>query len=378
MILNELGVDFTLKLRKDKPNIIAFNLGEKYPVNKDKSPRKTNVVWSNNVLDIKDEYVYDISANGTFIAGIGGIVAHNTDGFNFAIPDNVDEFSYVGKGLHRFTKKGEVYTGVAAPVAEFNDLYMDGRMGLDIDEYAEKIIQCGADVAIVVTPNNPTSLAVPKSDLIRLIEKLANHDCMLIVDESFIDFVRDSDQVTLQGEIERYQNLAIMKSMSKSYGIGGLRIGYLHTANSKFAEAVRKETHIWNINGFADSFLRLVPRYRREFIQSCELVRADCDELYDKLCSVRDMTVCRPDANFVFCRLPDSAPSGPEVTRRLFIEYNMLIKHCAGKTMPESDRYLRIASRTQAENRSLVKALKSVIGIQEEETEPCLIRSKTM
>jgi len=249
---------------------------------------------------------------------------------------------------------------------------------LDVDEYADKVIQCGADVAVVLNPNNPTSLAVPKSDLLRFIEKLVNHDCMLIVDESFIDFVRGSDRSTLQCEIERFQNLAIMKSMSKSYGIGGLRIGYLLTANIKFAEAVRKETHIWNINGFADAFLRLAPRYRREFSQSCELVRADCDELHDELCFIQDMTVYRPDANFVFCRLPDTAPSGPEVTRRLFVEHNILVKHCVGKTMPESDRYLRISSRTRTENRRLVEALTNVIGIKEKGTESCPIRSKIL
>lgn len=235
---------------------------------------------------------------------------------------------------------------------------------LDVDEYAERIIRCGADVAVVVTPNNPTSLAVPKSDLVRLIEKLANRDCMLVVDESFIDFMSDSDRATLQSEIGEYQNLAIIKSMSKSYGTGGLRIGYLLTANSRFAEAVRRETHIWNINGFADAFLRLVPRYRREFVRSCELVRADCDGLYERLCSLPDLTVYGPDANFVFCRLPDSAPSGPEVTRRLFVEHNMLIKHCAGKTMPDSDRYLRISSRTGPENRRLAEALMRVIGVR--------------
>ena len=232
---------------------------------------------------------------------------------------------------------------------------------LDVDAYAEKIIQCGADVAIVVTPNNPTSLAVPKSDLLRLLEKLANHDCILLIDESFIDFSKDADQATLQDKIGTYRNLAIIKSMSKSYGIGGLRIGYLLTANIKFAEAVREKTHIWNINSFAEAFLRLAPRYRNEFARSCELVRADCDELYERLCTIPDLTVYCPDANFVFCRLPDRAPSSPDVTRKMFIEHNMFMKHCAGKTMPDADRHLRIASRTRPENRRFVEALRRVI-----------------
>jgi histidinol-phosphate/aromatic aminotransferase/cobyric acid decarboxylase-like protein len=74
------------------------------------------------------------------------------------------------------------------------------------------------------------------------------------------------------------------------------------------------------------------------------------------------MTVYRPAANFIFCRLPNGAADGPEVTRRLFVEHNTYVKHCQGKTLPDGDRYLRIASRTQPENGKLVEALKDIIG----------------
>lgn len=238
---------------------------------------------------------------------------------------------------------------------------------LDVDKFAAEAIRVEADVAVVVTPNNPTSMAVPKSDLVRLAQKLENHDCMLIVDESFIDFVHNPDQTTLAHEIEKYSNIAIFKSMSKAYGICGLRIGYMLTANSAFAEAVRKGVHIWNINGFAEEFLRLLPDYRQEFIDSCKQVRKDRDKLYEDLCAVKGMTVYKPDANFVFCRLPDHAQSAPEITRRLFIEDNMYIKHCQGKTLPDSDRYIRIASRTQTENRKLVVALADIIDSKKAE-----------
>jgi histidinol-phosphate/aromatic aminotransferase/cobyric acid decarboxylase-like protein len=87
----------------------------------------------------------------------------------------------------------------------------------------------------------------------------------------------------------------------------------------------------------------------------------DCDDLYQRLNSIRGMTVYRPDANFVFCRLPDGTASGPEVTRALFVKHNILVKHCAGKTMPDSDRYLRIASRTGAENRKLAEGLGDIL-----------------
>jgi histidinol-phosphate/aromatic aminotransferase/cobyric acid decarboxylase-like protein len=234
-----------------------------------------------------------------------------------------------------------------------------------VDEFATEALRCQADVAVVVSPNNPTSLLVPKADLLRLAGKLAGQDCLLIVDESFIDFVEDRDQSTLEQEVAEHENMAILKSMSKAYGICGLRLGYLLTANQGLATAVRNEVPIWNINGFAEAFLRLLPRYRQDFIESCQKVRSDRDDLYRSLASIPGMTAYKPDANFVFCRLPDEALSGPEVTRRLFIEHDIYVKNCAGKPLPEPDRYLRIASRTKPENHKLIEALRSIITRQQ-------------
>ena len=233
---------------------------------------------------------------------------------------------------------------------------------LDVDKFVGDASDCGADIAVVVNPNNPTSLAVPKTEVIRLTEQLAERDILLIVDESFIDFTEDTRSGSMAPEIEQYRNLAIIKSLSKCYGIGGLRLGYLLTDDNQFADAVREEIPIWNINGFAEMFLRLAARYRKEFARSCELARKDRDALYRGLGTIVGLTAYRPDANFVLCRLPDGAMSGPELTRRLFIEDNILVKHCASKTMPEADRYVRIASRTEAENQALIEALRRIIG----------------
>ena len=97
--------------------------------------------------------------------------------------------------------------------------------------------------------------------------------------------------------------------MSKAYGICGIRIGYMLTANSDFAAKVRQGLHIWNINGFAEEFLRLAPQYRQEFSDSCNKVKADRDHFYEQLQTIPGMTVYRPDANYIFCRLPDHAAS---------------------------------------------------------------------
>jgi histidinol-phosphate/aromatic aminotransferase/cobyric acid decarboxylase-like protein len=283
----------------------------------------------------------------------------------------------VGNGASELIKivSGHIARKLIIPVPSFNE-YVNAAPAdnviefpleppsfqLDVDKFAAEAIRSKADIAVVVTPNNPTSLLVPKPDLLRLLKKLAGHGCMLIVDESFIDFAENRDQETLEREVARHSNLTIFKSMSKAYGICGLRIGYMLTANSEFAARVREGIHIWNINGFAETFLELAPQYRKDFSDSCTQVKADRDNFYEELRSIQGLTVFQPDANFIFCRLPDHSASGPVVTKRLFIEHNMYIKHCQGKTLPESDRYLRIASRTQAENHRLVEALRDIIG----------------
>lgn len=234
---------------------------------------------------------------------------------------------------------------------------------LDIDAFAKEAIRREARMAVVISPNNPTSLLAPKIELIRLLEILDGQDCMLIVDESFIDFTKNGENESLENHIEEYQNLAIIKSMSKAYGICGIRIGYLLTANTDFRDQVQKGLHIWNINGFAEEFLRCAPKYREQFKKSCEKVQEDRDEFYALLSNIPEMVVYKPSANYVFCRLPDNGPSAPEVTKKLFVDHNMYIKHCQGKTLPDSDRYVRMASRTKKENLSLVNALCTVLDI---------------
>jgi len=283
----------------------------------------------------------------------------------------------VGNGAAELIKivSGHVSGKLIVPVPSFNE-YANAAPSdrviefplefpsfqLDIDKFADEAIRSNADVAVVVTPNNPTSMLIPKSDLIKLANRLSTNNCMLIIDESFLDFSEDPEQISLEKEISKYPNMAIFKSMSKAYGICGLRIGYMLTANTKFAEAVRSGVPIWNINGFAEEFLRMLPTYRDEFLVSCEKVRSDRDKMYHKINSIEGMTVYKPDANYIFCRLPDHVKSAPQIARDLFIKHNILVKDCAGKSQPDADRYLRLASRTDEENNILIKALIDVMA----------------
>ena len=232
---------------------------------------------------------------------------------------------------------------------------------LDIDTFAESAIAWQSDTVVVVTPNNPTAISVSSNDVLRLARILDDHDCRLIVDESFIEFSRAGAAGSVESMVAEYPNLAVIKSISKVFGVAGLRLGYLLSADRAFVDEIRGCLPIWNINGLAEEFLRTVGRYRREFAESCELTRAACQELYQHLESLPGIVPMQSDANFVLCKLTDVSLTGPEIARRLYVEHNILIKDCSAKSMPEAHRYLRIASRTPAENLLLKRALATLL-----------------
>ena len=282
----------------------------------------------------------------------------------------------VGNGASELIKiiAGRLPGPLACPLPSFNEYEEAARAGtfvpfelpapdfeLDVDAFAQRVLASEAKLAIVVTPNNPTSLAVPRADILRLAAELEPTACMLVVDESFIDFAGDYQALSVEGWVDRVPNLAVLKSLSKSFGLGGLRLGYLLTANEEFANAVRSELHIWNINGFAESFLRQAPRWHKAFRKGCALVREHCDQLYEGLDAISGMRAYRPQANFVMCRLTGPDLTGLVIAKRLFVEHNIFVKHCAGKHMPRGDRYLRIASKTAVENDVLVEAMQQCL-----------------
>jgi histidinol-phosphate/aromatic aminotransferase/cobyric acid decarboxylase-like protein/NDP-sugar pyrophosphorylase family protein len=228
---------------------------------------------------------------------------------------------------------------------------------LDVEAFADSAINWRSDTAIIVTPNNPTALSVPRDEVLRLARLLEPHNCRLIVDESFIEFSRAGISGSVEAMVPAHANLVVLKSMSKVFGVAGIRLGYLLSADRGFINAVRASLPIWNINGMAEEFLRIVGRYRREFYESRALTLESCQQLYRELSALPGIGVIEPDANFVLCKLTNPAANGPELARRMYVEHNILVKDCAAKSMPDADRYLRIASRTPAENQHLVAVL---------------------
>ena len=222
-----------------------------------------------------------------------------------------------------------------------------------IDYFNDKGIQN----LIVVNPDNPSGNYIPKSDLLRLIEWSAEKGIKLVIDESFVDFADEEDSTIIEQSIlSTNPHLFVMKSISKSYGVPGLRLGVLASGDIKTIDAMKKDVAIWNINSFGEFYMQIEEKYKKDYAAALVKIRAERARFQSELAKIKGVRVIPSQANFVMVELEEGI-SQKELLKRLLIKHNLLIKELSTKT--NGRNYLRLAVRNTEENDILITAMKA-------------------
>lgn len=220
----------------------------------------------------------------------------------------------------------------------------------------------GIDTLLVVNPDNPSGNFIPSRDLMRLAEWAQRNGIRLVIDESFVDFAdKGMEETLLHNEIlERFPTLCVMKSISKSYGVPGLRLGVLASADESLIARVKKDVAIWNINSFAEFYMQIYGKYEKDYIQSCEKFRQERAVFERELKGIPFLRVVPSQANYFLCEVKEPF-SSYSLTLRLLTDYNILIKDCASKKgFPSGRQYVRIAIRDRKDDRMLTEVLQAM------------------
>ena len=214
-----------------------------------------------------------------------------------------------------------------------------------------------ADNLVLINPDNPSGNYLGKEELERLIDWTAKKNMKLVVDESFSDFA--DEPVTLMNEefLAAHPHVYVMKSISKSYGVPGLRLGVLASGDTETIAFMKKDVAIWNINSFAEFYLQIWEKYEKDYTKALERFRAERARFAARLKEIPGLTVYPSQANYVLAKL-DGKLSAGALTRRLLIEYNLLIKDLTSKA---GGPYIRLAVRNEEDNDRLVEALREVL-----------------
>ena len=161
------------------------------------------------------------------------------------------------------------------------------------------------DSIAIINPDNPSGDFIKFDDMMKIIEKADTQNKKIIVDESFIDFADADVRYTLLNSkiLERYKNLIVIKSIGKSYGVPGIRLGILASGNKELLSAIRDEMAIWNINAFGEYYLQIATLYTKEYKKSCELIAKERSSFISKLKQIPYIKPYESQANYIMCRL---------------------------------------------------------------------------
>ena len=215
---------------------------------------------------------------------------------------------------------------------------------------------------LLINPDNPSGNFISIPDVQNLIRWTRRKNIRLIIDESFVDFSTEGKLNSLLSNdiLEKNGHLIIIKSISKSYGVPGLRLGVLATSDARLIDSIRKDVAIWNINSFAEFYMQIFGKYEDDYQRACKKFVVKRERFWGLLQQIPYLRVISSQANYFLCEIISDYSAG-ELTRLLLERHNILIKDCSAKLAFNGGNYIRIAVRSEKDNNRLIDAL-SVIN----------------
>lgn len=228
----------------------------------------------------------------------------------------------------------------------------------DADDLIEFFGKNHIDTLLLINPDNPSGNFIQMEGVHKLASWCETKGIRFILDESFVDFSVGYEQNSFIHEefLKKYPHLCVIKSISKSYGVPGLRLGILCSADENLVERIKKSVSIWNINSFAEFFMQIYPKYREDYKRACDQFIQERESFEIELKKIPFIKVMPSQANFFFLEvLPPYKPK--ELCAILLKKYNILASACLAKKGIEKNRYMRIAVRNHEDNTKFIKAL---------------------
>lgn len=225
--------------------------------------------------------------------------------------------------------------------------------------YSDKDIK----ILVLINPDNPSGNYIEKKDVLRIAKWAEQRKIRFVVDESFVDFADTKGSSTLLEEeiIKEHNNLIVVKSISKSFGVPGLRLGILASNDLNLIAEMKKDVAIWNINSFAEFYMQIFEKYKSNYEDAIEKFKNVRKEYVEFLNQVPYLRVIPSQANYLMCELTGKMTSR-ELAEELLDKYNILIKDLSNKKGFDGKSYVRIAVKRPEENKKLVEAMKEILG----------------
>jgi histidinol-phosphate/aromatic aminotransferase/cobyric acid decarboxylase-like protein len=213
---------------------------------------------------------------------------------------------------------------------------------------------------VLINPDNPSGNYIEKESVLRLSKWAEKKGITLIVDESFVDFAETKEPATLlDGEVlQNNKKLMVVKSISKSFGVPGLRLGVIATDDLELINFLKKDVAIWNINSFAEFYMQIFEKYKSDYQNAMGEFKKIRRDYITELSKIKHLRVVPTQANYVLCEVLKG--SSQKLTESLLANYNIFIKDLSSKKGLDG-QFIRVAVKTSEENDKLIAALKKIL-----------------
>ena len=211
---------------------------------------------------------------------------------------------------------------------------------------------------LLINPDNPSGNYLSRADVLKLIDWTKERGIQFVVDESFVDFA-DEEATLLHNDIlGGNPHLCVVKSISKCYGVPGLRLGVLASGNKEMIAKMKKDVGIWNINSIAEFYMQIAEKYQADYKQALVAFKEERTRFGLCLGGISGLRVIPSKANYFMLHITNGMTS-KHITEELLVKYNIFVKDLGEKT---GAQYLRVAVRIPDENDRLVTALDKLLN----------------
>ena len=245
---------------------------------------------------------------------------------------------------NRYSKEKQIY---------FTPNNMD--FSYDEDDLINYFDDKDISILILINPDNPSGNYISKEGVLKLVSWAKEKQIRIIIDESFVDFADEENSTLIEPNIlNENKHLYVMKSISKSYGVPGLRLGILASGDTEIINNLKKQVSIWNINSFGEFYMQIYEKYKNDYVKSLKLLRTERERFQQELEKISGVRVIPSQANYIMIEIVNGR-TAKDLTKRL-LKHNLLVKELSSKIV--DGQYIRLAIRDTDDNNKLIKAIK--------------------
>lgn len=247
-----------------------------------------------------------------------------------------------------FAEYEQALTSVGCSCSHF---FLKEEQNFSMDDSFLKEISTEFNIIFLCNPNNPTGILTERDFLIEILKKCREHSVFLVVDECFLDFIKEPESYTLKEVLKEYPNLFLLKAFTKRYAMAGVRLGYGLTANQELLEKMESVTQPWNVSSLAQA-AGLAALKETEYVEKGRETVFREQEFLKREMEAINFHVFPSEANYIFFK----------GERNLFekcVEKGILIRDCSNYPGLEAG-YFRIAVKSHEDNKRLLRVLKEI------------------